>query len=104
MNTIMKLHVHKRLRISLVVKELPVSHERTLLQVTVYERIFFSLWHYSPYLSLVLLCIEVSSSHTIRHTVGLLWTCGQPIAERPLPTQGNTTYIHKRHIHALSGI
>jgi hypothetical protein len=40
---------------------------------------FFPLWNFSPYLRLVLLCIEVSLSHTIRHTVGLLLTSDQPI-------------------------
>jgi hypothetical protein len=28
-----------------------------------------------------LLCIEVSKSHTSRHTVGLLWMNDQPVAE-----------------------
>jgi hypothetical protein len=37
--------------------------------------------HYSPYLRLVLLCIEVSWSRAFRHTVGLLWTSDQPVAE-----------------------
>jgi hypothetical protein len=34
-----------------------------------------------------------------RHTVGLLWTSDQPVispSQRPLPTQVNTTYKHKR--------
>jgi hypothetical protein len=34
-------------------------------------------WHYSPYLSFVLPCIEVytevSFPHTIKRTVGLIW-------------------------------
>jgi hypothetical protein len=34
-----------------------------------------------PTLGLVLLCIEVTYSHTYRHTVGLLWTSDQPVAE-----------------------
>jgi hypothetical protein len=34
-----------------------------------------------PTLSLVLLCIEVSYSHTIRHTVGLLWKSDHSVAE-----------------------
>jgi hypothetical protein len=34
-----------------------------------------------PTLSLVLLCIEVSYSYTIRHTLGLLWTSDQPVEE-----------------------
>jgi hypothetical protein len=34
-----------------------------------------------PTLSLVLLCIEVFYPHTIRHTIGLLWTSDQPVAE-----------------------
>jgi hypothetical protein len=32
-------------------------------------------------LSLVLLCIEVSYSHTIRHTVVFLWASDQLVAE-----------------------
>jgi hypothetical protein len=48
-----------------------------------------------PTLSLVLLCIEVSQWHTIRHTVGLLWTGDQPVAEART-TQDNTTHKHKR--------
>jgi hypothetical protein len=52
-----------------------------------------------PKSGLGLLCIEVSKSHTIRHTVGLLWTSDQPAAD-------NTTYKHNKqtNIHALSGI
>jgi hypothetical protein len=34
-----------------------------------------------PTLSLLLLFIEVSSSHRIRHMIGLLWTSDQPVAE-----------------------
>jgi hypothetical protein len=35
-----------------------------------------------PALSLVLLSVKVSViTHTIRHTVGLLWTSDQPVAE-----------------------
>jgi hypothetical protein len=34
-----------------------------------------------PTLSLVLLCIDVSLSHAIRFTVGLLWTSDQSVAE-----------------------
>jgi hypothetical protein len=41
----------------------------------------FFLRHYSQYLGFVLLFIEVSYSHTIRHTGGLLWTSDQPVAE-----------------------
>jgi hypothetical protein len=48
-------------------------------------------------LRLVLLCIEFSSSHTIRHTVGFLWTSDQPLAE-------NSTYTGQHNIHALRGI
>jgi hypothetical protein len=43
---------------------------------------FLFVWHYSPYLRLPLLCTEVSViTHTSRHTVGLLWTSDQPVAE-----------------------
>jgi hypothetical protein len=31
-----------------------------------------------------------------RHTVGLLWTSDQPVAETSLPAQDNTTYRHNR--------
>jgi hypothetical protein len=45
-----------------------------------FRRCLFFLWHYSRYLSLVL-SIEASYSHTIRHAVGLLWTSDRPVAE-----------------------
>jgi hypothetical protein len=49
-----------------------------------------------PYLSVVLLCVEISWSHTTRHT--RQDSSGRVISpsQRPLPTQGNTTYKHKR--------
>jgi hypothetical protein len=34
-----------------------------------------------PILGPFLFYIDVSESHTIRHTVGLLWTSDQPVAE-----------------------
>jgi hypothetical protein len=37
-------------------------------------------WLYSPNQTLAS-SFEVSYSHTIRHTVGLLWTSDQPVAE-----------------------
>jgi hypothetical protein len=33
--------------------------------------------------------------HAIRHTVGLLWTSDEPVAETS-PAQDNTTYKHER--------
>jgi hypothetical protein len=56
--------------------------------------IHFPLSCYTLYFNLVLLCTEVSKLHTIRRTVGLLWTSDKPVVE-PLPTQYNTTYKHK---------
>jgi hypothetical protein len=58
------------------------------------------LWHYSPYFILVFLFIEVSLSHTIRYTVGLLWTSDQPVAET-FTAQDNTTYKHKSQTSML---
>jgi hypothetical protein len=57
-----------------------------------------------PTLSLVLLCIEVSLSHAYRHTVGLLWTSDQPVAESSSYLGQHKIYIHETNIHALSGI
>jgi hypothetical protein len=48
----------------------------------------------------VLLCIEVSVITHTSHTVVLLWTSDQPVAD----AQDNTTYKHETNIHALSGI
>jgi hypothetical protein len=42
--------------------------------------LLFSPWHYTPYLGFVPF-IEVSQLHEIKHTVGLLWTNDQPVAE-----------------------
>jgi hypothetical protein len=39
-----------------------------------------------PTLSLVLLFIEVSLSHIIRHIVGLIWTSDRPVAEASTDT------------------
>jgi hypothetical protein len=40
-------------------------------------------------------------SHTIRHTVGLLWTSDQPVAEASLCLHRTTTYKHKRETLGL---
>jgi hypothetical protein len=40
--------------------------------IFIYKYLLFFVWHYGPYLNLVLLCVEVSYSQAIRHTVGLL--------------------------------
>jgi hypothetical protein len=56
-------------------------------------------WLYDPNWA-VASSFEVSKSHTYRHTVGLLWTSDQPVAE-------TSTYTgqHKREtLHAPSGI
>jgi hypothetical protein len=65
---------------------------------------FFSLWHYSPYLSLVLLCIEVSYSHPIIRTTGLLWSSDQPFAEASTYTGQHNTYIQETKFHTRSRI
>jgi hypothetical protein len=55
--------------------------------------LIFVLWHYSPRwaLSSSLLSFLI----TQLDTVGLLWT-NDSSSQRPLPTQDNTTYKHKR--------
>jgi hypothetical protein len=51
-------------------------------------RLGFQLEHRAP------LGVSVIT-HAIRHTVGLLWTSDQPVAETS-PAQDNTTYKHER--------
>jgi hypothetical protein len=62
------------------------------------------LWYYSPYFSFVLLRTEVSWSHTYRHTVGLLWTSDQPVAETSTYTGQHDIETQQTNIHAPSGI
>jgi hypothetical protein len=57
-----------------------------------------------PTLSLVLIRIEASQSHTIRHTVGLIWTSDQSLAEASTYTGQHNIYTQETNIHALSGI
>jgi hypothetical protein len=53
------------------------------------NHVFLSfVWHY---ITDFLLCIEVSYSHIIRHTVGLLWMNNQSVAEA-------STYTGKHNI------
>jgi hypothetical protein len=47
---------------------------------------------------------EVSQSHTIIHTVGLLWTSDQPLAETSTYTGQHNIYIQETNIQAPSGI
>jgi hypothetical protein len=57
-----------------------------------------------PTLNLVLLCIDVYPSHTIRHTVGLHWTTFQPIAEASTYRGQHNIQTQETNNHALSGI
>jgi hypothetical protein len=57
------------------------------LQYLLNNYYFYYLWHYSPYLSFVILCIEVSWSHTIRHKIELIWTSDPPVAEASIYTE-----------------
>jgi hypothetical protein len=43
-------------------------------------------------------------THTIRHTVGLLWTGDQPVAEASTHTVQHNIYTQETNIHAPSGI
>jgi hypothetical protein len=56
-----------------------------------------------PMFSFVPLCIEIPQSHTIRHTVGLLWTSDQPVAEASTYTRRHNIQTQETNIHALSG-
>jgi hypothetical protein len=42
--------------------------------------------------------------HTYRHTVGLLWTSDQPVAEASTYTGQHNIYTQQTNIHAPSGI
>jgi hypothetical protein len=44
------------------------------------------------------------NTHTIRHTVGLLWTSDQPVAEASNYTGQHNIQTQKTNIHALSVI
>jgi hypothetical protein len=46
----------------------------------------------------------VSWSHTYRHTVGLLWTSDQPVAETSTFTGQHNVWTQQTNIHAPSGI
>jgi hypothetical protein len=43
-------------------------------------------------------------THTIRHTVGLLWTSDQPVAETSTYTAQHNIQTQQTNIHAPSGI
>jgi hypothetical protein len=59
---------------------------------------------YSPGRTLASLSGFLDHTHTIRHTVGLLWTSDQPVAETATYTGQHNIEAQKTNIHAPSGI
>jgi hypothetical protein len=72
--------------------------------------VLLSSWDFTFFLRIVLTA-EVFLNHSgfldriqLTHTVGLLWTSDQPVAEASTYTEQHNIETKEKNIHALSGI